>query len=105
MAMINFILTYNNLENIFEAISVTTNICETEFQSMQPIKLFEDLRKLYESRNTRKVARYFHQKLRLSKSQTTTNISCVIHITIPQNRSDQIKSVNINKNTSERNRR
>ena len=38
MAMINFILTYNNLENIFEAISVKTNICETEFQSMQPIK-------------------------------------------------------------------
>ena len=63
MAMINFILTYNNLENIFEAISVKTNICETEFQSMQPIKLFEDLRELYESRNTRKVARFLHHEV------------------------------------------
>ena len=85
MAMINFILTYNNLENIFEAISVKTNICETEFQSMQPIKLFEDLRELYKSRNTRKIARFLHQlKLRLSKSQITTNTGCVIHIEVPQ---------------------
>ena len=105
MAMINFILTYNNLENIFEAISVKKNICETAFQSMQPIKHLKIYANFTNPVTQERLRDFYTIKLRLSKSQTTTNISCVIHITIPQNRSDQIKSVNINKNTSERNRR